>query len=33
MRSSRLTVEREGVLTLPAEVREAARSGRGTSWP
>jgi len=25
MRSSRLTVEREGVITLPAEVREAAR--------
>ena len=25
MRSSRLTIEREGVITLPAEVREAAR--------
>ena len=25
MRSSRLTIEREGVLTLPAEVREAVR--------
>ena len=25
MRSSRLTIEREGVVTLPAEVREAAR--------